>query len=219
MTTTKVVILIFLLFEITACSQNQGPNIFEASACVLPCWNRIKVGETSTEDALEIVRTLPNIQLESINSSNLPWLFYHSGFVFRISEDESEEIIVEGEVIDNKVVALTFCGELNATVRNLMGMIGYPENVITAYTPDGPYILYWFKNIGISFWYGTAELTQISDVDNVKCVEVFDTKLTDQMMEAGLFSFGYYDSTETLSIMYPWKGFGYVNTLYPVREP
>jgi hypothetical protein len=221
----KKVFLLFFLF-ITACGKSSDEmSILEKSSCKLPCWNDIVVGQTTKGEVLKILENLPDIDSESIKNTNRTWDIFDDQITFSFHQDWSfgQQSRLRGYayIKDNIISVLLFCGEINTTMNVLVKAVGEPEYIISGNDYSGGRLVILIQSkTGVSYSY-TTELSnlEINPDTQIDCVQSFDPSLFEKMLEAKLFSGGYYNAEETLRVMYPWDGYGNLDEKYPPRQP
>jgi hypothetical protein len=218
--------LLFLLLILTACSDSKDQqSILDRSNCAFPCWNGIVVGETTKTELLTILGALPDIDQESIEITDASDNVFDNNIYFSFLQGWtlSQRPKIDGylDITDDKVGALTFCGEINMTIGELAEQVGEPENIISGNDiGGGRTAILTLPAEGIAFWH-TAELSnlEITPDTQIDCLEFFDPSLYHVMLEIGSFSAGYYNAEETLRVMYSWDGYGNLDEKYPPRQP
>ncbi|MCL4275402.1 MAG: hypothetical protein KJZ77_16135 [Anaerolineales bacterium] len=221
----KRLILFFFLLIVACGSLPDEYSILDRSNCVLPCWNGITAGQTTEKELLEILKGLPDIDQKTIKITNEPWNIFDNQTFFSFHQNWSlnQAPRLQGYVyiINNEVSKLAFCGEIKTSVGDIIEQIGEPENIISGNNfYGGRTVILVHPSKGVSFSY-TTELDQleINSDTQISCLEIFDPLLYKEMLEAKFFSNGYYNTEETLRVMYPWDGYGNLDEKYPPRQP
>ena len=221
----RLILLIFLLT--TACGVSPDEeSILDKSSCVLPCWNRINPGQTTEAEFLEILQNLPGIDTDTIKDQKTSQgnifdkLIF---FSFRQGWTLSRRPKLHGEaaIIENIVSSFTICGAINTSMNQLVEKTGEPEHIISGNDiGGGRTVILINSQKGISFSF-TTELDNLEIVSStqIDCVDTFDSSLYEKMLDAGLFSSGYYNAEETKRVWYPWNGYGNLDEKYPPRQP
>lgn len=81
----KKIFFLLLMFFITACLRESLKfSVLVSSKCNLPCWNDIVPGETSQDEALQIIKKFDQ---ENIMVLDQPWEIFDSRILFSISSD------------------------------------------------------------------------------------------------------------------------------------
>lgn len=76
--------------------------------------------------------------------------------------------------------------------------------------------LYPSKGVKTEFYAKSGDLQLETKIDTFM---IFDSLYYENLLDAGMFSMGGYNSVDTKKIMYPWKGYGSITELYPPRFP
>ena len=79
-------IVFLILFLASSCSWSTGDqrSILEDSSCDLPCWNNIVAGQTSQDEVLQILSSLPVVDQESILVMDRPWNIFDDQIFFTL---------------------------------------------------------------------------------------------------------------------------------------
>jgi hypothetical protein len=220
----KKMILLFLLFAAACGPSTESPSILDRSSCDLPCWNGIIVGKTTEEDALKIIKNLPDVNRESIRQQkSIPvfenWIRFSFGYRHPLSGRSK----LRGDIFTTHGIVsdLTICGDIKTSIGRLVEAIGEPEHLISGnIIPGGRSVTLIDSQDGISYGYTTdldhLEITRDTPLD---CIDIFDVSFYDEMLEAGLFSGGGYDAAETQRAWYAWDRYGNLDEKYPPRVP
>jgi hypothetical protein len=219
----KLFSLLFLCFVVSCSLTGPSISILDDSQCELPCWKGITPGETSHEEALQIVKGLDGIDAESIAVINLPWEIFNKRIWFYLYKDSSltkEQTDGALYFIDDKVVALLLQRNIVRSFGDMVESVGEPETIISKpFVGGGNVVMAILPSKGIRFEFfakPSDELQPETEIDNVM---FFDTKYYEDLLESGMFSLGEYGASDTRKIMYPWKGYGNLQELYPPRLP
>lgn len=211
----KLITVILLL--ISACAPSNSESILNNSVCDLPCWNNIIPGQTTEKDFMVIIEELPSIDQDSIVNVGKPW----NTFDNRIYVSVSRNLDLETYILNDRVAMMGFSGALSMSFGQFIEIIGYPDNIITIGGHDGSIsviALYPEKGVGYASILNESDL-QIQQSDDVYSLTLFDPKRFIDILDAGMFSNGFYNASQMQEMMYPWKGYGSVEELYPLRFP
>ena len=221
--------LMILLASSCVPSAKNQISILEKSNCALPCWNNIKVGQTTQDEILQFLETSSDIDQKSIQIDNHSWKIFDSQIFFSFDQggllDQYPDIQVDIRFSNNIVSELIVCGELYTTIGDIVEQIGEPESIISGDNLDGNRnVILITSKTGVAYWYTTDKSLgkakyEMSPETKVECLNVFEPSLYEEMMEVGLFSMGHYNAEETLRVMYPWDGYGNLDEKYPPRQP
>jgi hypothetical protein len=213
---------LLLLFVITACSLVAPEiSILDNPTCDLPCWNDIAPGKTSQPETLQIIANLEGIDKDKTNVLNAPWLIFNKRIWFYLYTDSSlARVQTDGAVyfIDDKVAALLLQRNIGRTFGEIVELVGEPESIISMITVGGDVAIAIVpsKGVVLEFYPKSDKLQAETRID---AMMFFDTSHYEELLDAGMFSLGEYDANETRKIMYPWKGYGSIEELYPPRFP
>ena len=72
------------------------------------------------------------------------------------------------------------------------------------------------KGVKFEFYSKAGELEPETVIDNIM---FFNPVHYEKLLDAGMFSMGEFNASDTKKIMYPWKGYGNIDELYPLRLP
>ena len=223
--------VLVLLFIVTACSQpmENHDSILEVSSCTLPCWNNINSGQTSEEDALHSISSLSFVEKESILVTNKPWNVFDNQIFFTFSKksgfNTKDLRMSKIDILNGFVGVITLCGDLHTTLGDIEQEIGKPEKIISGGSiAGGRDVILVHSTEGVYYWYNTKEVPkelefEVNPKIELRCLSIFDPRILEEMMDAGMFSMGHYNAEETLKVMYPWNGYGNLDEKYPPRQP
>jgi hypothetical protein len=122
----KNIFLIFIIICITACNPNPSEFI-NGMKCSNPCWQGIMPGKTTLDEAIEIVRGLPEIDKDSISQNKS---FRFDGEILGVKLLNSKEYRVELLFINQINVNIVFYFDKNDfSLENVVNKIGEPETV------------------------------------------------------------------------------------------
>jgi len=200
-------------------------SILDKSTCKLPCWNDVVPGQTTKGELLKILENLPDVDPETIRNTNQAWNIFDDQFYFSFRQgwtlNQQSKLRGEGTVKNDTVSDFILCGEINTTMGELVEQIGEPEYIISGNNfYGGRTVIITDSQKGISYWY-TTELDnlEIAPDTSMECLKIFDPSLYEAMLDAKLFSNGYYNAEETLKVQYSWDGYGNLDEKYPPRQP
>jgi hypothetical protein len=215
------IVLILFISSCTPSSKNQV-SILDNSNCHLPCWNNIISGQTTEQDAIEVISNLSFVKKESIRIANEPWNIFDNqvDFSFGGADDTGDVYLSDGVV-----KMLYLCGNLNTTIGEITKEIGEPENIISGGSiAGGRDVILINPEMGVSYFYNTREFSEEVEFEikpeiELECLNLFDPTFFTELMDGGMFSMGHYNAEETLRVMYSWDGYGSLDKKYPPRQP
>ncbi len=221
----KKLVLLICLFIVACGNISDETSILDKSTCKLPCWNDVVAGQTTKDELLKILENFPDIDPETIRNTNQAWNIFDDQFYFSFRQgwtlNQRPKLRGEGSIKNNTVSDFILCGEINTTMGELVEQIGEPEYIISGNNfYGGRTVIITDSQKGVSYWY-TTELDnlEIAPDTSMDCLKIFDPSLYEAMLEAKLFSNGYYNAEETLKVQYPWDGYGNLDEKYPPRQP
>ena len=215
----KVSVLLFLFLVVSCTSRKPDVSILDNPTCGLPCWNNIVPGETTYSEALQIVSKLDGIDQSKTEDLYAPWKIFSQQIWFYLYTDPSlAKVQTDGAVyfIDDKAAALILQRNVGRTFEEMVKLTGDPETIILMPFPGGPVFMAVVPSKGVKyeFYSKSKELKPETQIDNVM---FFDPSQYEALLDAGMFSLGERDANKTREIMQPWKGYGNIQELYPMK--
>ena len=217
--------ILLLFFLASACSTINAPSasVLTSSNCELPCWNGISPGTTSPEEAYQKLQNIVSVNLNSKNSINQPWKMFSGTITFAIHLKEfgiGEEVDGEIYIIVDRVTVLKLFRNLNLTFEDGIQKFGEPEIIITVpLYHGGEYSLVAiYPSRGVAFE-SILYSNNVEKETEIFAITSFDINRYENLLEAGMFSDGFYESVDSKIIMYPWKSYGNVEELYNPDSP
>lgn len=217
---------VFFIILCTSCSflSPQKKTILEKSHCAAPCWNNIKVGETTKKELLDEIKKLSFVDQESIKIISRPGYFFNEKIIFVIYSKtflKNENILVEAQLINDIVVELTFAGALGVTIGEITELTGHPDYITNFRGGEqggNKITLIDIKN-GISFSYLTNKIpsylrTTVDPKIQLMWLTYFSPQLWNRSEYKDLYIPGYKES-QSIDNLYTWRGYGNLFTLYP----
>ncbi len=221
----KLSICLVILFSIIGCQAKKTNSFLTNFACLPPCWESIKPGETTVEKAMVTLHQLPDIDQKKISTHGESWNTFEDIIYFHLLSEKTEGFAY---VLDHKVVFLLFVGGLNTTFDEASKRIGMPKFVINVPTHSGvPGIPMVGNSItafdpekGIAYTYNTSEIAKVKQAEiqpdiPLKMIFYFDPKSYDRLLDAGIFSMSLLNREDTLKFIRPWDGYGSIEKKYP----
>ncbi len=219
----KKISLLLLLLAVACASKGSGVSILSSSRCELPCWNNITPGRTSQEDALQIIRGLDGVDQKSVVGPNNPYMIFSGKIGFSLYLDpQHKNTPTDGEiyVMNDKVIVLILTRNLNLNFGEMTEKIGEPENIVSIpFHGRNPVVMAIDSEEGVKFEFYAEFDSELQPETNIDTVMFFDPSHYEDLLDIGMFSTGAYSALDTQKIMYPWKGYGRIEELYPPRFP
>ena len=221
-TDMKYIPYLLYLFLVAACvSSNPDNSLIKNSQCKPPCWNDLMPGETTFDDALQIVKELSDIDQAEIAEIEHPWKIFNKQIWFSIIR---EELLTTKRTngalyfINDRLAAVLLQLNVGVTFGEMVEMGGEPDVIVSLQHPEAILVEAILPSRGISFeFYGRSD--QFSAETKIDNVMFFDPLHYEQLLDAEMFSLGDYGADDTKKIMHPWNGYGSVEELYPLVFP
>jgi hypothetical protein len=218
------VIGLLILFAVPSCKPDL-PSVFSNLACKPPCWQNIEPGKSSEQEVISILKNIPNIDASSIITHGDRWLIFDDIVYFTL---HNKEIKAEVFILNSKVSMILFSGDLNISFGEAIEVFGEPKFIINVPTYSGPpgvpsdsyEIIALQPEQGIEVAYNTKDLpntskSKLKPGNNTRLITFFDPNTYDKLLEAGIFSMGFLNGSQTLKYMRPWTGYGEIEEKYP----
>jgi len=189
--------------------------VLTISECELPCWNGITPGVTTTEEAKQILENTEGIGANNVDTYNTS-----SRIRFSLSLETpgiNRKTVGLVESLGGKVIELQLAENLHIVFDDVVQRVGEPEYVIsTPFIGGGNVFAAIYPNKGVAFYipYDT-EVVELGT--QITSLILFDPTDFDHWLDIASFTIA--KAEETKKIMYPWKGYGSIEELYPPRFP
>jgi hypothetical protein len=224
----SLIFSLWVLMPLAGCGPNPVP-ILSNPTCQPPCWKNIRPGETTKEEAVSLLKELPEVDSTTIALNGKPWNIFEDIIYFGFKDSE-----VHGRVYisNDKAVFIEISRvgdlELDTTFGEAVNMLGEPEYIINIpisgglpLAPKTNFIIIAIQpERGFGFDYDTRYLpgyqkAELLPENKLRGITFFDPAFFDQLLEAGFFSPGHLHSNETRKYMIPWEGYGALEEKYP----
>jgi hypothetical protein len=224
----KIGCITILIWLVTACSIGAGQNFIDTIDIGKNSWNGITLGDSTSNDLVEMLQTHPDVPRDSIVNTNQPWQIFDEmiWFDMNIGSIRQSDIYGVAGILERKVVSIDFCGQFEDTIGSVTDIAGKPSNIIVTEGGEvGGYLVgVIHRESGLYYWYHTAYQKDVPQTEirrniQLECFSIFKPSLYEDLLKIGIFSQGNYSGEETKSIMYAWDGYGEINEKYPFREP
>jgi hypothetical protein len=221
-------VLTFLIIIIAICSSCSNQHQFQTSleACKPPCWNGITPGETNKEELLLTLQENPIVESDTVFVHGTSWKIFNESIEFSLTSNEQVEIYL----VDDIVVLINLLNIRGITFQEAINILGEPEKILST-SSTGPGFLFGDAihiNIyalspddGIGIYYDANEVpffwrSEVNPRIEIASLDFFDPESFEDLANAGMFSMGHHDYTETIKRMHPWAGYGKIEELYPL---
>jgi len=149
----KRAVLLFIMFSfvLRSCSSTDSFDIlFSNASCDLPCWENITPGYSTADEAIEAIKTLPEVDVNTIRetsgsniNNDIEYLFHN--ITFQLANGEQIQInafMPKDEIVDSQiqVVSILLGLKRSPPLQLMIERFGEPEYVIL--TPGGDNIFY-----------------------------------------------------------------------------
>lgn len=209
-----LIILVFVTALVFFILKDYASITFVSQVCGKSCWNNIIVGETNKQEFLKIVSALPNVNQGSITSYMTNGGLFDEVISFQFYRNLAQKdslVTVSARTKNQKVVFMTFQGELGATFQTIFDAFREPDSVSSLWVFDGGINTHFINSVqGIEIiQYFDSEKSTIQADTEVMNLSLFDPNQYSTYLGSDLLT-GDYKGV----IMYPWKGYGKIEDLY-----
>lgn len=185
-------------------------SILSISYCLLPCWNNITPGDTTILEAKQIMAS-------SQGKIEVVYFDYLQEVDFLISLDPLGMQEAHGTIASDagKVSTIWISGKTQTTMKEVITQIGIPVHVIsTRFGGGGITVVVLYPQHGVAFLL-PKQTNEISERTEISALVIFDSRkflLTDNNLPIGEL-----EGKNIQELIYPWKGYGKINDLYPPK--
>ena len=215
---SKLRLLLFLILTglcLFGCNLTRRVSFLTDLVCSPPCWFNITPGETTQDEALEILRNLTFIDKDSISTKGFYWNSFDDTIFFHPTSRKWDGYAY---VMDRKIVLIVFYGKLNVPFEEAVDVCGEPKHVINIRSHiNGSYSIISFDpEKGVAYTINTNDLPrskrdELTPDTPIRMIDFFDPMKYEALLEAGVFSMSYFDQEETLKYMRPCYGYGSIS--------
>lgn len=199
------------------------------STCKSPCWKNIQLGETTKDEAISILKTLPEVDQTTTTLNGKRWNIFEEIIYFGLKDSE-----VVGRIYfsNGKASFIEIFhdsnGELSITFEDAISQLGEPQYIINIpisgglpLAPNTSHIIIAVQpeqGFGYNFDTRNQPASQKGELraeNKLRAITFFDPEFFDQLLEAGFFSLGNFNASATRKYMVPWDGYGVLGEKYP----
>jgi hypothetical protein len=215
----KTFLLLLLEIFLVGCgSRPKQQSVFENPVCETPCWDNIRPGVTTKEDALTILSKIDGIN-QSIVDHNEPVNEFDDWIDFRIHEGQPTYTSGGIYLLDNRVTLLHLGSEYGINLQRALTLFGAPQYILLLHTGFFDLVTLINPQKGISYGYslyGAQSLSSSSIEPNVEItsIDFFDPKQYQQILNCGFLSAGILSGEETKKNLHTWDGYGSIKEKY-----
>jgi hypothetical protein len=218
----KYISYLLCLCLVTACvSSNPDDSLIKNSQCEPPCWNGLTPGETTFDDASQIVKELIDIDQAKTAEIEHPWKIFNKQIWFSIVRDDLlAKKRTNGALyfINDRLAAILLQLNVGVTFGEMVELGGEPDVIVSLQHPEAILVKAILPSRGISFEF-YARSDQFSAETKIDNAMFFDPSQYKQLLDAEMFSLGDYGANDTKKMMHPWSGYGSIEELYPLVFP
>jgi hypothetical protein len=217
----RLLSIVLIVSNATGCQNGKLTSFIDQNSCELPCWNGTILGNSTKTEFISSIIDLPFVEKDSIIGTNEGWSFFDDQVIFTFS---NANILGRAHIIKTKVMDLSFEGELNTTIGQLIDILGDPEYIINIPSPSTSSIVTAiYPSLGAKFSYDTRDIPrkfrQVIHPDiPVKYIYFFDPEIYNQLLDKGLIGLSILSREETIKYMKGWAGYGELKILYPPAQ-
>lgn len=216
----KLTFILLILIMVSCTSYRPSYSILE-STCKLPCWNGLFIGKSTMEETLGLLKSLPVVDKKRITIIGHAWSYSDDGMYFKVNNF----IDASARFSNDKLVTLSFLGNLNTSISRFISEFGEPTYEITSHGRRRNEVIvnliYPLRGIGISFSLfhnNLGEGWDFSPDTQIDYLIYFSPDLFEKLLVTGTFSSGFpYNNQD--KAMNPWIGYGNVEEKYPIWNP
>jgi hypothetical protein len=209
-----LIVLAFVTALVSCTPKDRASTTFVGQVCGKSCWNNIIVGETNKQEFLKIVSALPNVDQASITSYMTNGGLFDEVISFQFYRNPGQKdslVTVSARTKNQKVVFMTFQGDLGATFQTIFDAFREPDSVSSLWDFDGGINTHFINSVQgmeITQYFDSEKSTVHADTE-VMNLSLFDPSQYSTYLESDLLTGDYKGF-----IMYPWKGYGKIEDLY-----
>lgn len=212
MNTFKLPLLFIFALILTGCAEKRSV-LLDDNPCTGSCWREIRVGETSTEEALRLISGMEDIDQETVASGRE---YQSPTEVIAAYFDDRYEQYVRLTFPESVLNSITFATEKEIPLRKFVEKYGDPQKVdlSTGHIEYGnlPIFLYlYYPEIGICISHVHErrtsvypEVYKVEGSTRIKKVVMVDPALEKNQLGSGCFP----KSPITPKELQDWKGYG-----------
>jgi len=186
------------------------------STCAFPCWNNVKLGETSKAELLKILANVSSIDQSSVFSQKQSYYKFDDVVFFSTGKDWTGYFYrnrAEAWLISDKVVEIGFSGDAGITLMQAIQKLGTPDHVyaFTQTERSSINVRIFFKEQGVvvGFPLNSVESEIVPD-QNINSLDLVDKNLYQQILESGQFTNGVLNYDRAIL----WSGYGKIKDKY-----
>ncbi len=226
---TKLILIILLIpFVLVSCGYYRKPKcarwnrcyscFVDNMKCEAPCWQGITPGLTTRAEANEILENLDFIEsIYYTEESRRPFDGRFNIF------DKQDAWMGSLYLLDDKVVYMSFSGELSATFGEAEEQIAPAQKVLLfSHYLKGITIKVYNFDQGVAYgtanFYGAAIKHRFSPKTSINTLQFFDPDIETELIEKNFFTIREFQSGNFMDNLQDWQGYGELLDLYELVE-
>lgn len=218
---TKVLILIILFSFISSC-QNKPVTWITNNTCSPPCWNGITPGETQLPQALESLKSNPEIAPATVRSMG-SWYIFNDEIIWSFRTGGNGRLYILDDTVS--MISLNLQGMMEfggMEFEEAVQIFGTPEFIYNS-PAQGDFVWYnifvIYPQRGILFGYSETKIKRYMRAEirpdiPLGFIMFYDPERYEEYIDAELLSFAL-PAKAFLEGLQPWNGYGKINEKYP----
>lgn len=208
------VICMAVLFVAAGCQiQHPKPSILDNPVCAPPCCQNTTPGMTTHKGFLDSIKSYQYLDQSSIHDYEASWQEFTDLISGRIKFSPDSVTVFDTYFLDDKVAAISFQGDWDLTLGQAQNELGEPTHILVVKEQGEEFVELIIQTKGIAFGYSTLDRpswwrSRIDPDIRISSIDFYSPDNYQQILDAGLLSYGVLDATETAERMQPWKGYG-----------
>lgn len=202
-----------LLMMLTSCYK--APSvILNGNTCKVPCWQSIKLGETTKEEVERKISDMPSVDKQSIKQVNtlIPAMEEEIAWNFQGVKETRGEILFH----DQKAILLSFYYTNSVSLQDFIKYFGDPEGIIIQSSNTGDPFIYvtsymLYPEQGVCLFYESNNLKRsktytLDQSTGIKRIFVISGTTADDQRRIGCLRG--MDENSYKSLIQKWTGYG-----------
>ncbi|MGA7194237.1 MAG: hypothetical protein WBW94_11445 [Anaerolineales bacterium] len=221
----RIFIFILVGLIITGCAASQqNSTFFDNPVCTPPCWENIRPGITTKDEALTILSRIISIK-QSVVDMNQAGVGYDDEIRFSVYKGKNEHMDVSLDILNDRTSSLSFDnfqGDLGIQLNHAVELFGEPTKIFLTHGGFVDQVTLINYQNGIAFGYGFTgnqrvdsamiepgtEISEVLFFDPNQYENVIDSQV---MLGVGRFN---------LDNLHPWAGYGsFKDKYWPPATP
>jgi hypothetical protein len=185
----RLALMLFTMTLLASCSRLPSV-VLDDLVCDVPCWRGIVVGETSQDEAFQILKQIPEVEKESLESVPQNIIYWRYQGVIEYASDLLYQ--------ENKIVSLSFAyGQNETPMKEFVDKFGEPSFVyVTSYHgfdyPPMLVVSFVYPEKGVCLYHQPSILSSqapkyyaISTRTKISLLDIVDPSIPNGQLEVG----------------------------------